>query len=86
MNGAKVFYDDLLACGLMSNEDIQIVPAFHKLSSYVNKSSTGNVEGVNELSSPEIKGLIEGKHILVVEDTFDSGTTMECLDKTLKNL
>ena len=86
MTGAKFFYDDMVACGLKSSETLKVTPAFQQLSSYVNKSSTGQVQGVSELNSEAQKKLIEGKHVLVIEDIIDSGRTMIALLEALQNL
>ncbi len=51
------------------------------MSSYLNTSSTGNVQGLDKIDINDIKG----KHVLVVEDTFDTGGTMMALLEKLRS-
>jgi len=75
-----VFYGDLHDAGLRTSSEIKITPIFHKLSSYINRSSTGSVQGLDAVSNdPKILQEICNKHVLVIEDIYDTGTTMKQL-------
>ena len=51
MQGAYTFYLDMAAAGLKSNPRLKITPIFHQLSSYINRTSTGIVSGVELMDS-----------------------------------
>ena len=46
-----------------------MIPQFVKLSSYINTQSTGDVK-IGKVSE------VQGKHVLVVEDMYDTGKSM----------
>jgi hypoxanthine phosphoribosyltransferase len=84
MSGANVYYQDLAACGLTSAAaNFKVTPVFQKLSSYINRNSTGNVVGIDDVA----RGAeVAGKHVLIVEDIFDTGGTMTKLIGKLEEL
>lgn len=76
MAGAFKFYSDLFThlnqMMQYSNKRVYFKPIFCKLSSYMNTESTGKLHGLKGLDDASIKG----KHVLIVEDMYDSGNTM----------
>ena len=83
MKGAKVYYDDLIAHGLASSPDLKVTTVYQKLSSYINTESTGEVQ--NEGFEERTKEL-QGRHVLIVEDIFDTGSSMTTLIDVLKGM
>ena len=73
LRGAVMFYADLL-----KNIKIPCTLDFMCLSSYSGTCSSGEVRFLLDL-----RGGISGKHVIIVEDIVDTGTT---LDYVLKNL
>ncbi len=74
LNGSFIFAADLFrACGL---HDAEIT--FIRFKSYDGMSSTGNVKEIMGLSED-----ITGRHVLIVEDIIDSGSTAAQLRKEL---
>jgi hypoxanthine phosphoribosyltransferase len=81
MNGAFQFFAHLLEYlnqhVATLSERIYVVPHFVQASSYLNTETTGKVE-ISKM--PNIKD----KHVIVVEDMVDTGTTMVALLEKLK--
>jgi len=75
LKGAVVFYTDLVrSISLPVQFDFMIA------SSYGNKTSTsGSVKLLKDLDYD-----VEGKHIIIIEDIIDSGTTMQYLMRILR--
>lgn len=75
MKGAVMFYTDLLR-----KLELPVHLDFMIASSYGNgTSTTGSVKILKDLDYD-----IEGKHLIVIEDIIDSGTTMNYLNKYFK--
>lgn len=73
LNGAFMFAADLLrACPIACELN------FVKLSSYEGTATTGQVQTVIGLDKN-----IEGRHIIILEDIIDTGTTMHHFLKTI---
>ncbi|WP_251424284.1 hypoxanthine phosphoribosyltransferase [Veillonella agrestimuris] len=78
LKGAIVFFTDL-ARAIDDNVDVSF--DFISCSSYGNSTvSTGVVRILKDLDRP-----VEGKHVLVVEDIVDTGTTLHYLLGNLKS-
>ena len=76
LKGASVFYTDLVRA-----IDLPVRFDFMIASSYGNgTSTTGSVKILKDLDYD-----IEGKHIIIIEDIIDSGTTMSYLMKFLEH-
>jgi len=74
LRGAVVFLSDLIR-----HIDMPLSIDFMAISSYGNEaSSSGTVRILKDISE-----LIEGKHVLVVEDIIDTGLTWNCLKDIL---
>jgi hypoxanthine phosphoribosyltransferase len=73
LNGALHFASDLRRMVQASNPDIAVTSEQVQLKSYTNTKS-----GEVQCLSPMPDGL-EGRHVLVIEDIFDSGRTLEWL-------
>ena len=75
LKGAVVFYTDLVrSISLPVQFDFMIA------SSYGNKTSTsGSVKLLKDLDYD-----VEGKHLIIIEDIIDSGTTMQYLMRILR--
>lgn len=65
LNGAYVFLADLIR-----NIDLPLTIDFIRLSSYKGEETTGHVSFSCNLKNP-----IKNKHVLIVEDIIDTGTT-----------
>lgn len=80
MNGAFRFYSHLSqALNTISSSHehrIYLIPHFHKVSSYSNTESLGVVT-MDKAPS------LDGKHVLIVEDIYDTGTSMKELFSNL---
>ena len=75
MKGAVMFYTDLLR-----KLELPVHLDFMIASSYGNgTSTTGSVKILKDLDYD-----IEGKHLIVIEDIIDTGTTMNYLSKYFK--
>tara|TARA_B110000305_G_scaffold241047_1_gene313593 strand:- start:6530 stop:7069 length:540 start_codon:yes stop_codon:yes gene_type:complete len=67
LNGAFMFTSDL-----MKALDLSLEISFIKVSSYEGMASTGKVKEIIGL-----KNSVEGRHVIVLEDIVDTGTTAE---------
>lgn len=74
LNGAFMFAADLL-----KRVTIPATLASIKLSSYEGMLTTGEVREVIGLTED-----VKGRHIIIIEDIVDTGTTMHCLIPDLK--
>lgn len=71
MNGAFMFFSDLVKCLKLP----KVYCEFIRVSSYEGTSSTGNVS-----ISYDVNGdLLKGRHVLIIEDIFDTGNTLKFL-------
>ena len=76
LRGAIVWLADIMKC-----IDLDVIIDFMALSSYgASTKSSGIVKIEKDLSSN-----IEGKHVIIVEDIVDSGTTLEYLKHYFEN-
>lgn len=73
LKGVVVFYADMLR-----KIDVPCQIDFMWISSYAGTSTTGNMELKRDISSD-----IKGRHVLILEDIFDTGNS---LDFTVKHL
>ena len=73
LNGAFIFCADLVR-----SLDLPVHIEFISASSYIGTESTGAVK-----INLDLKGSIEGKNVLLVEDIIDTGLTMKCLREDL---
>lgn len=77
LKGAVVFYTDLIRA---IGSDVDVLLDFISCSSYGNGTvSSGEVRIMKDLDRS-----VEGKHVLVVEDIVDTGTTLHYLLDNLK--
>ncbi|WP_277293373.1 hypoxanthine phosphoribosyltransferase [Veillonella montpellierensis] len=77
LKGAVVFYTDLIRA---IGNDVDVLLDFISCSSYGNGTvSSGEVRIMKDLDRS-----VEGKHVLVVEDIVDTGTTLHYLLDNLK--
>lgn len=77
LKGAVVFYTDLIRA---IGNDVDVSLDFISCSSYGNSTvSSGEVRIMKDLDRS-----VEGKHVLVVEDIVDTGTTLHYLLDNLK--
>jgi hypoxanthine phosphoribosyltransferase len=76
MNGALFFLADLLRAVELDTE-ISCV----RLASYAGMTSTGKIRGLEALGSS-----LRGRHVLIVDDIFDTGRTLSGLVARLKKL
>ena len=73
LNGSFMFTADLLR-----RIDLDCEVSFVKLSSYEGDASTGQVKKVIGLNS-----VIRGRHVVIVEDVVETGTTIQELHRML---
>jgi hypoxanthine phosphoribosyltransferase len=93
LKGGHQFFSDLLDAIKRSNaqsyqRSVPISLEFIKVKSYLNDSSTGNVQislTGNE-SWDDVAKRFAGKHLLIVEDIVDTGRTMAALLAKLKEI
>ncbi|MEI9997832.1 MAG: phosphoribosyltransferase family protein [Verrucomicrobiota bacterium] len=76
MNGALIFLADLLRASDLDSE-VSCV----RLASYVGSESSGKLRGL-ELMGDSVKG----RHVLIVDDIFDSGLTLATIVQRLQEL
>lgn len=74
LNGSFMFFSDLIR-----NMDCDFTCDFLGLSSYSGTQSSGEVKVTLDLSQS-----IQGKHVILVEDIIDTGTTIEAVYQMLK--
>ena len=74
LNGSFMFLSDLIR---EISVDCEI--CFIQLRSYDGKSSTGNVEVLKDFDIQ-----LKNRHIVIVEDIIDTGTTLKFLIKTIE--
>ncbi|MCQ4638459.1 hypoxanthine phosphoribosyltransferase [Anaerovorax odorimutans] len=76
LRGAVLWMGDI-----MKNVDLDMIIDFMAVSSYgASTKSSGVVKIIKDLDSD-----IEGKHVIIVEDIVDSGTTLNYLKHYLQN-
>lgn len=75
LNGAFIFLSDLVRA---IERPIEI--AFTQLKSYVGMKSTGEVQILKEIDID-----IKGKHVVIVEDIIDTGTTIHQYNQILQD-
>ncbi len=75
LNGSFMFMSDLV-----KKFDFDAELSFLKLSSYEGTESVGTVKSLIGLNNS-----IEGRHVIVIEDIVDSGTTIRHIDNDLKS-
>ena len=74
LNGAFMFTSDL-----MKALDLSLEISFIKVSSFEGMASTGKVKEIIGL-----KNSVEGRHVIVLEDIVDTGTTLLKIDEIFK--
>jgi len=74
LNGSFMFFSDLIR-----SMDCDFKCDFLGLSSYSGSQSTGEVKVTLDLSQS-----IKGKHVILVEDIIDTGTTIEAVHQILQ--
>ena len=74
LNGAFMFYADLVR-----NMSIDVECDFMRVKSYVGKKKQGDIQIMKDLETP-----IKGKHVYLVDDIYDTGTTMKALIEYLE--
>ena len=74
LNGSFIFFSDLIR-----NMDCDFTCDFLGLSSYSGTQSSGEVKVTLDLSQS-----IKNKHVILVEDIIDTGTTIEAVYQMLK--
>ena len=79
MNGALFFLADLLRAVDLDTE-ISCV----RLASYAGTKSTGKLHGLADLDT--LGKSVAGRHVLIVDDIFDTGRTLSALTARLKKL
>jgi len=77
MNGALFFLADLLRAVDLDDTEISCVG----LASYAGTKSTGKLRGLDALGKS-----FRGRHVLIVDDIFDTGRTLSALAARLKKL
>ena len=74
LNGAFMFYADLVR-----NMSIDVECDFMRVKSYVGKKKQGDIQIMKDLETP-----IKGKHVYLVDDIYDTGSTMKALIEYLE--
>lgn len=77
MNGALFFLADLLRTVELDDSEISCI----RLASYEGAQSTGQLRGLDALGKS-----MTGRHVLIVDDIFDTGSTLSGLVARLKKL
>jgi len=74
LNGAFMFYADLVR-----NLCIDVECDFMRVKSYTAQFKQGDIKIIKDLETP-----IKGKHVYLVDDIYDTGTTMKALIEYLE--
>lgn len=74
LNGAFMFYADLVR-----NLSIDVECDFMRVKSYTAQFKQGDIKIIKDLETP-----IKGKHVYLVDDIYDTGTTMKALIEYLE--
>ena len=74
LNGAFMFYADLVR-----NMTIDIECDFMRVKSYTAQFKQGDIKILKDLETP-----IKGKHVYLVDDIYDTGSTMKALIEYLE--
>lgn len=74
LNGAFMFYGDLVR-----NLCIDVECDFMRVKSYTAQFKQGDIKILKDLETP-----IKGKHVYLVDDIYDTGTTMKALIEYLE--
>jgi len=77
MNGALFFLGDLLRAVDVDHVEISCI----RLASYAGTQTTGKLRGLDALGKS-----MAGRHVLIVDDIFDTGHTLSALSARLKKL
>jgi hypoxanthine phosphoribosyltransferase len=77
MNGALFFFTDLIRA--VAIDDLEI--ATINLASYAGTQSASQLRGLDALNVS-----VAGRHVLIVDDIFDTGRTLSALSARLKEL
>jgi hypoxanthine phosphoribosyltransferase len=74
LNGAFMFYADLVR-----NMSIDVECDFMRVKSYTAQFKQGDIKILKDLETP-----IKGKHVYLVDDIYDTGSTMKALIEYLE--
>lgn len=74
LNGAFMFYADLVR-----NLSIDVECDFMRVKSYTAQFKQGDIKIIKDLETP-----IKGKHVYLVDDIYDTGSTMKALIEYLE--
>ena len=74
LNGAFMFYSDLVR-----NMSIDLECDFIRVKSYTAQFKQGDIKILKDLETP-----IKGKHVYLVDDIYDTGSTMKALIEYLE--
>jgi len=77
MNGALFFLADLLRAAKLDQVEISCV----RLASYSGTKSTGKLRGLETLGDS-----FKGRHVIIVDDIFDTGHTLTAVIQRLREL
>ncbi len=77
MNGALFFLADLLRATKLDQVEISCV----RLASYSGTKSTGKLRGLETLGDS-----FQGRHVIIVDDIFDTGHTLTAVIRRLREL
>jgi len=73
LKGSFIFMADLVRC-----IDLDLTLDFMRVSSYENNENTGNIKLEYDVTQP-----IKDKHVLIIEDIVETGTTLRYLLKAI---
>jgi len=74
LNGCFAFYSDLVRA-----MPIDVECDFMRVKSYISKNKQGDVQITKDLETP-----IKGKHVYIVDDIYDTGSTMNVVIEYLE--
>jgi hypoxanthine phosphoribosyltransferase len=77
MNGALFFLADLLRAVSLDHVEITCV----RLASYAGTKSTGKLRGLESMGDS-----FKGRHVIIVDDIFDTGHTLAAVAQRLREL